>query len=181
MRPAGGGQLDPATDAVFRAWIAEGQVTADAQIRRDDWAEWKLARDAVDDLPIPLAAVPVSTPPEPVAAIPPVLPPESVEKVEIPVVPEPVDSAAVESLPADAMSTPPAPLAAAQYKLQRRRMQKTQLTLAIAMLVAVIVLAGVLIWVIRNSGGPTASASIQTATCPTTVDLGRPAWQSEAT
>ena len=44
---------------LFRTWIAEGRVTADAHVWRDGWAEWKLARDAADVLPIPLAAMPV--------------------------------------------------------------------------------------------------------------------------
>jgi GYF domain 2 len=198
VRPAGGGQFGPATDAMFRAWIAEGRVTADSLIQRDDWADWKLARDAVDDLPIPLAAVPVATPSTPPAARPSVTPPapiqkpaqkpaeKTTEKIEIPdvpLVPEPSDLAAIESLPSDASPSPAtplaAPIAATQYKLQRSRSKKTQLTLAIVMLVAVLVLAAVLIWVIRNSGSPAAAASIQSSF--PTVDLGRHVVQSEDT
>ena len=189
VRPAGGGEFGPATEAMFRAWIAEGRVTADSQIRRDDWAAWKLARDAADDLPIPLAAVPVATVPEPPVAIlaapspkpspKPVEQPkpvEKVEKIDIPVVPEPLAAAVVDAAPSTespAPSTPfAAPLAAEQYKLQRRRTQKAQLTLAIVMLVAVIVLAGVLVWVIRNSGSPAGAASLQTSTRPSSSRRG---------
>jgi hypothetical protein len=166
VRPAGGGQLGPATDAMFRAWIAEGRVTAASQVRRDDWADWKLARDAVGDLPIPLAAVPVATSPMPATAIPPM---------------PPLDAPADESSPTGTIPTPSTPLAAARYQLQRRKMQKTQLALAIVMLVAVIVLAGVLVWVIRKGGNPTGTASIQTTTRTEVVDRGRPTLPSEAT
>jgi hypothetical protein len=181
---------------MFRAWIAEGRVTADSQIRRDDWAAWKLARDAADDLPIPLAAVPVATPPEPPAAIPaapspkPVEKPvEKIEKIDIPAIPEPLAAAMVEAVPSKETPAPsvlPAtpfatPLAAEQYKLQRRRTQKAQLTLAIVMLVAVIVLAGVLVWVIRNSGSPAGAASIRTSTRPAAAGVARPTKQGEAT
>jgi len=173
VRPARGGQFGPANDATFRAWITDGRVAADSQVRRDDWAEWKLARDAVDDLPIPLAAVPVA------ATTPEVPPPQPAEKAEVPVVPEPLPVAVVDSLPSDAAPIPAtplaAPLAATQYKLQRSKSQRTQVTLAIVMLVAVIVLAGVLVWVIRSSGGPTGAASIQTTTRPAAVDLSRAA------
>ena len=178
VRPAGGGQIGPATDAMFRAWIAEGRVTADSQIRRDDWADWKLARDAVGDLPIPLAAVPVATSPMPAAAIPPPMPAEGIEPSSIAQsLNVPVD----ESRPTGTIPKPSTPLAAARYQLQRRKMQNTQLTLAIVMLVAVIVLAGVLVWVIRKSGNPTGTASIQTTTRTEVVDRGRPTLPSEAT
>jgi hypothetical protein len=127
----------------------------------------------------------METPREPEAAIPAMPPPAPTVAIEIPLVPEAIDVAAIDSLASDTAPTPSAPLAAplaaTQYTLQRRRMKKTQLTLAIVMLVAVIVLAAVLVWVIRISSSPTGAASIPTTTRPATVDLGRRTYQSEAT
>jgi hypothetical protein len=103
------------------------------------------------------------------------------EGIEPPFVAQSLNAPADESRPTGTIPQPSTPLAAARYQLQRRKMQKTQLTLAIVMLVAVIVLAGVLVWVIRKSGNPTGTASIQTTTRTEVVDRGRPTLPSEAT
>ena len=62
VRTAGGEQLGPATDSQFSDWIHAGKVNADALVWRDGWDQWKLARDAADELPVPLVAVAVPTP-----------------------------------------------------------------------------------------------------------------------
>lgn len=41
IRPAVGGQFGPASDEVFRQWIAEGRVAADSWVWRTGWADWK--------------------------------------------------------------------------------------------------------------------------------------------
>ena len=148
VRPVGGGQFGPADDDVFCAWIAEGRVTADAQIWRDGWAEWRLARDAADVLPIPLAATPIVAAPQP--AVPTV--DDSPPQLDA-VVAEPVISAAIRSAPNV--------LTASQYAFQRRQTRKTQVALAVVMLVAVIILAGVLAWVLRRNVGATSQAAPQ--------------------
>ncbi len=177
LRTRAGEQLGPATDELFCTWIAAGRVTADAHVWRDGWAEWKLARDAAEALPMPLAAVPVGPPP--VATPPVAAPPLAAASVDVgPVVaaspsprptlsipepdslPEPdLDFPAAEPVLSDAIGTDPAALAASTYALERRRSKKSQLTLAVVMLVAVIVLGVVLVWVVRSN----ASAAPQTS------------------
>jgi hypothetical protein len=124
VRPSVGGQFGPATEGVFRDWIADGRVTADAYVWREGWPEWKLAREAANVLPAPLAATPIAPAP---AAAPPSL------------------DAAV----AVADASP-----ASRYATRRRRSKKHQLTLAVLMLLAVLVLAGVLAWVVRRNANP---------------------------
>lgn len=163
LRTRAGEQLGPATEELFCTWIAAGRVTADAHVWRDGWTEWKLARDVADALPMPLAAVPVAAPPaasSPIAAAPVVAAPPLIQPlVSIPepesipepdVIPEP-DLPAAEPVVSEAIVTDPAALAASTYALGRRRSKKSQLTLAVVMLVAVIVLAAVLVWVVRSN------------------------------
>jgi hypothetical protein len=146
LRTTGGEQIGPATEAEFCSWIAAGRVTADAHVWRDGWTEWKLARDAADALPMPLAAMPVAAPPiasAPIVAVPP--PPQPIDLVTE----SDLDLAAAEPVASKVIVTDPALLAASTYALQQRRRKQAQLTLAIVMLVAVIVLAVVLVWVVR--------------------------------
>ena len=157
LRTTVGEQLGPATEAQFCTWISAGRVTADAHVWRDGWTEWKLARDAADALPMPLAAVPVSA--TPVAAPPLAVAPVVAPVVAAPPPPQPVilvpqpdlDRAAAEPVVSEAIVADPSPLAASTYAVERRRSKKTQVTLAIVMLVAVVVLAGVLVWVVRSN------------------------------
>ncbi len=164
VRTTGGEQLGPATEAQLCAWIAGGQVTADVLVWRDGWAEWKLARDVADALPMPLAAMPVAAPPvadAPAIAAPPPPPIESVPESDL-------DLAAAEPVASNAIVTDPALLAATNYAYQQRRSKRAQLTLAIVMLVAVIVLAVVLAWVVRSnvSTAPQSSRSDQSQFFP---------------
>jgi hypothetical protein len=148
LRTTGGEQLGPATESQLCNWIVAGRVTADAHVRRDGWAEWKLVRDAADALPMPLAAMPVAAPPVAAAPIVPAPPPPP----SINSVPRPdLDLAAAEPVASNAIVTDPALLAASTYALQQRRGKQAQLTLAVVMLVAVIVLAGVLVLVVRSN------------------------------
>jgi hypothetical protein len=62
-----------------------------------------------------------------------------------------LDAAAAESIALKTDAKGAALPTAATYALRKRRSKKMQLTLAVAMLVAVIVLAGVLVWVIQNN------------------------------
>jgi hypothetical protein len=139
VRPASGGQFGPATEELFCTWIAEGRVSADSQVWRDGWTAWKLALDAADDLPMPLAAAPVAAVSPPVSTIPVADDRRSAD------VAKPTAEPRI-SLPTHAVPNAPTP---SRYEIQRRQSRRSQLTLAIVMLVAVIVLAVVLIWVIR--------------------------------
>lgn len=47
IRPAVGGQFGPASDEVFRQWIAEGRVAADSWVWRTGWADWKGGAEAL--------------------------------------------------------------------------------------------------------------------------------------
>jgi hypothetical protein len=155
LRTRAGEQLGPATDDLFCTWIAAGRVTADAHVWRDGWAEWKLARDAAEALPMPLAAVSVAAPPPnaaaPVVAAP--APPQPIMSIPEPdpILEPDLDPLAAEPVVSEAIVTDPTALAASTYAFERRRSKKSQLTLAVVMLVAVIVLAVVLVWVVRSN------------------------------
>jgi hypothetical protein len=148
LRTTVGEQLGPATEVQFCTWIAAGRVTGDAHVWRDGWAEWKLARDVADSLPMPLVALPVAT--LSVAEAPVVVAPPPPQPVISDAQPEP-DLAAAEPVVSEAIVADPTARAVSTYALERRRSKKSQLTLAIVMLVAVLVLAAVLIWVVRNN------------------------------
>jgi len=168
LQTPGGEQFGPAIESQFRSWIIDGRVTADSHIWRDGWPAWKLARDAADALPVPLAAVPVAATesvvlpvvPEPIVAVP--LAPEQI--TPDPIVPSLTPQSVLALGLADVASAEPGileavtkdvPPAALNYAADRRRGKKTQLMLAIVMLLAVFVLAGVLIWVIMvNATAP---------------------------
>jgi hypothetical protein len=139
VRPTSGGQFGPATEELFCSWIAEGRVSADSHVWRDGWTAWKLARDAADDLPMPLAATPVAAVSPPIPAVP------AADERQSVAVAEPAAESKI-SVPTHAV---PNTLTASRYVIQRRQSRRSQLTLAIVMLAAVIVLAVVLIWVIR--------------------------------
>ena len=124
MRPTSGGQFGPASDEVFGDWIREGRVTANAHVWRDGWPQWKLVRDVADALPFPLAATAPPPSPPPVAKF--------------------VEPAAKQPAPLRELQGE-ATLPASRYRASRLRKDKTQMTLAILMLVALIVLAAVLL------------------------------------
>ena len=47
IRPAAGGQFGPASDEVFRQWVAEGRVAADSWVWRTGWPDWKAGAEAL--------------------------------------------------------------------------------------------------------------------------------------
>jgi hypothetical protein len=167
LRTPAGEQFGPATTDEFRALIIAGRVAGDTPIWRDGWPAWKHAREAPDELPAPLAAVPAF------AAVVPVVP-----TIDIPPIPEPSPAAPVIASPvvvdpalaatsvavsapltvADDATLVPGAIAAgetdttsASYIAQRRRAKRKQATLAILMLIAVLVLGVVLVWVLTSS------------------------------
>jgi GYF domain 2 len=147
LQTTSGEQLGPASEAQFSNWIAAGRVTTDAHVWRDGWAEWKQVSEVTDLLPMPPAAVPqqVAEPALPVIAAAEVADPEPAQAV-IAGVPD-LDPSPIEAVLSESIKSEPA----ATYAIQRTRSKKTQLTLAVVMLAAVVVLAGVLIWVIRSN------------------------------
>jgi hypothetical protein len=170
VRPTAGGQFGPATDEVFRDWIADGRVAADAFVWREGWADWKLARDAADDLPAPLVATPVAVAP-PDAAPTGSAPPASTTQSIATTAEEPPDAQPV-TTPSPPAADDPAvrpvatvekPSPAARYTARRRRSKKKQVTLAVLMLVAVLVLAVVLVLVLRSNPSPASGAWRQSA------------------
>lgn len=64
MPPGAASQYGPAVGEEFRAWIAEGRVTGDSLIWRQDWPEWKRADAVFAQLQGP------PTPPAPGTALP---------------------------------------------------------------------------------------------------------------
>jgi hypothetical protein len=157
LRSTTGEQQGPLSELQFRASIAAGRVTAETLVWREGWPEWKPARSVAELLPTPLVAMPIATaaaavPVEPLPILAEIFPSASAEILADPLVEKPlVDDAAI--VPADADKSPA--LAASTYIQQRRRSKQKQLTLAIAMLLAVVVLAGVLVWVVNLSSAPT--------------------------
>jgi len=132
-------------------------VTANSHAWREGWAEWKRVRDVADVLPAPLAAIPVAESETASVEIPveetapqPVAPAEAAVDSGTEAVAE-LDAATAEPIALGKDVKNPAVQTAVTYALRKRRSKKMQLTLAVAMLVAVIVLAGVLAWVISNN------------------------------
>jgi GYF domain 2 len=142
VRPQSGGQFGPATDEVLKAWIAEGRLTEHSLLWREGWPEWKVAREAADVLPMPLAPAHSLAEPAPAAAL---QPPAAVEPP--PVFAESAVQPAVE-VPVD---IGPAEVKASHRLAHRRHSERSRLTLAVALLIAVIVLGGLLIWVLVRS------------------------------
>jgi hypothetical protein len=149
LRTTGGQQLGPATEAQFCDWIAAGRVTGDAHVWRAGWPEWKLARDAGDKLPMPLAAVPIAaTLPAAVASIVKPAAPQPVSESTTDEVEFPGPPIVAEVDGAEPIVEDDAAPTAMTYAIRKRQNKKTQITLAIVMLLAVVVLACVLVWVI---------------------------------
>jgi hypothetical protein len=163
VRPKSGGQYGPATDEVFRHWIREGRVAADAHVWRDGWSDWRLARDASGELPVPLDELAAPTGsvgawPVPGAAVSQPAEPPKVAAVS-PDVPE-VGEAAMQP--------------ASRYLASRKRATQRQMLIAVWMLVAIVVLTGILAWVLLRgdnaadsaNGAQAASSSIWLAESP---------------
>lgn len=162
VRPKSGGQYGPATDEVFRTWIEQGRVPADAQIWRDGWSEWKLACDAADMLPAPpqaLAAESGSAEAWPVYSA------KLGDSGEPPQIANP-DPAVVPDI-GEAAVRP-----SSRYLAERQRANKRQMTIAVLMLVAIAVLSGILLWVLFW-GGSSAGVDTQAATQRTPIPLAR--------
>jgi GYF domain 2 len=165
MQSSDGQQFGPATEPQFCEWIAAGRVTAESHVWRDGWPEWKVARDAAELLPMPLAAVPVAA--ASVAATPAAEPPSAPATPPEPAIAtaaEPDAEPAAAPVVADSVIDENVVPTAATYALRKQRRKKTQMTLAMVMLLAVIVLAGILIWVIVSSSSETPPVSQQNST-----------------
>jgi hypothetical protein len=126
LRPEVGGQFGPATEETLKMWIAEGRVTENSLLWCNGWPEWKAAREIAHLLSVPLVAAPTETSPLPAE--------ESVAAA----VPDEVN---------------PAEVQATRALLRRRRAQRARLTLTWVLLAAVVVLAGLLIWVLMRDTG----------------------------
>jgi len=139
VRPSSGGQFGPIDENELCAWIADGRVVADTYVWRAGWPDWLKAGDAPDELPASL----------PVTAL-----------IEVPVAP--VADELVLGGPSDFEATAdgPVPAAAPVDELAplpitgvRRPRRQTPLFVTILLIIAIVVLSGVLIWVIRRNAG----------------------------
>lgn len=139
VRPPSGGQFGPVIEDTLKSWIAEGRITEDALLWCNGWPEWKLARDVAEQLPVPLVAKPVAAQPEPPEAMTSEPPPAPADG-------EPAASAL-------SAEVDPAELQASHVRARRRRAQQTRLKVTWILLVAVIALAGLLIWVLVWGAG----------------------------
>jgi hypothetical protein len=65
VRPRTGGQFGPAPGDIFRQWITQRRVTADALVWRDGWTDWRVAGEVLPQLsprtPPAFAAIPGAT------------------------------------------------------------------------------------------------------------------------
>jgi hypothetical protein len=52
VRPRAGGQFGPAPGEMFRRWLAEGRVGADALVWREGWPDWKVAVSVFSSLAV---------------------------------------------------------------------------------------------------------------------------------
>lgn len=137
IRPVSGGQFGPVNDDELCAWIADGRLTADSYVWRAGWPDWLKAGDAPGELP---ASLPVAT------------------LIEVPVSVAPEQS--VDDVASDFPGTPSGPVAVAAPLDElavlpitgaRRPRRQTPLFVTVLLILAIIVLAGVLIWVIQRN------------------------------
>ncbi len=63
VRPPSGGEYGPARGDVMRKWIAEGRVSSDSLVWREDWTDWREAGPQFGPLATPAAASPAPTTP----------------------------------------------------------------------------------------------------------------------
>ncbi|MCA9236150.1 MAG: DUF4339 domain-containing protein, partial [Planctomycetales bacterium] len=142
VRPAGGGQYGPATTEVFRTWLAEGRVPADAWVWRDGWPDWKPAAEAASTLDQATPSQPAGAPQPPAAAAP--------QPAAVPVAaastPPTLVSGAGETLAGEAGFESPA-AAARRAKLAARRRRNKQITIVLAVLAFVLLtVLAVVLW-----------------------------------
>jgi uncharacterized protein DUF4339 len=137
IRPVSGGQFGPVDDKELCAWIADGRLTADAYVWRAGWPDWLKAGDAPDELP---TSLPVTT------------------LIELPV--SAASEAPVADIGSDFPGTPSGPVAVAAPLDElavlpitgaRRPRRQTPLFVTVLLILAIVVLAGVLIWVIQRN------------------------------
>lgn len=139
VRPASGGQFGPIDENELCAWIADGRVVADTYVWRAGWPDWMKASDAPDELP---ASLPVTTLIE--------VPAADVPETLVLGGPSDFEATADGSVPAAAPVDELAPLPITGVRRPRRQ---TPLFVTILLIIAIIVLSGVLIWVIRRNAG----------------------------
>jgi hypothetical protein len=160
FRATSGEQHGPLSELQFRASIAAGRVTADTLLWREGWPEWRAARSVADLLPTPLVATAVAAPLAPVPPAPPTPPEQAAPSLDnaatVTAVEESADDNEIAVDTEESGTADPAALATSKYVYQRRKSKQQQITLAVAMFVAVVVLAAVLYFVISlNSGAAT--------------------------
>ncbi|HEX4128961.1 MAG TPA: DUF4339 domain-containing protein [Pirellulales bacterium] len=128
LPPGGGAQYGPAAGDLFRMWIAEGRVSGDALVWRQDWPEWRRAGDVLPQLVTTPLAVPMGVP-----------------------------AAAADSLPAAGVSAearPQAPRPASgsvgHQFFKKKREERTR-TIVIALVVLIVALLPLVYLVIRRT------------------------------
>jgi hypothetical protein len=139
IRPASGGQFGPIDDNELCAWIADGRVVADTYVWRVGWPDWMKAGDAPDDLPASLPATNLIDVP-------------AVDVPEALVIDTPSDFDATVIGPVS-VAAPIDQLAPLPITSVRRPRRQTPLFVTVLLIFAIVVLAGVLIWVIRRNAG----------------------------
>jgi hypothetical protein len=154
VRPASGGQFGPASEELFRDWIGEGRVAADAYVWRDGWPDWKVVRDVTDSLPAPLPAIPAVAG---LVAPPPGSPPVVGEvSATAPPIPAATSSATEPAAAGQAPAAVENQTPASRYAARRRRTKQARFKMAVLMLIAALILAAILIWVVRRGATPSA-------------------------
>jgi hypothetical protein len=139
IRPVSGGQFGPVNDDELCAWIADGRLTADSYVWRAGWPDWLKAGDAADELPTSLPVTTLTELPVSAASEPPVADVAS-------------DFPGTPSGPV-AVAAPLDELAVLPITGARRPRRQTPLFVTVLLVLAIIVLAGVLIWVIQRNAG----------------------------
>ncbi|MEX0586237.1 MAG: DUF4339 domain-containing protein [Pirellulales bacterium] len=156
VRPRAGGQFGPAPGEMFRRWLAEGRVGADARVWREGWADWKVAVSVFSSLAVPASAVPAAMPATAAVAsraMPPNLPTAGIAPAFGPAASPaftPITPASTGMTGGDGMDLPPLPRrTAAAYTAPGRHGSKTT-TLVVIILLAVVAISliGVLAYVI---------------------------------
>jgi len=183
FRSPSGEQHGPLNELQFRASIAAGRVTADTYLWREGWTEWRPARSVAELLPTPLVAKPVAAPLAAGVAQETVAAPPGEESTAAETVGEAIASLApgavadgstaaadeIEVETEEDSTIDSAALATSKYVYQRQKNKQKQISLAVGMLIAVVILAAVLYFVINLNSAATTESPATTSIHHTTI------------
>lgn len=166
VRPASGGQYGPIDAAGFKQWVSEGRVSADSWVWRTGWSDWKSGGEALRLFttettrlapPLPSQRATRAAPTSVTPGLRRGLSPDSSQRAA-PVAPafdlgdDETDDALALPQNGSAQDFAAGPVSPARAELLRRRKANQRLTLVLAGLTLVMVVAAIIVFATRGNG-----------------------------